>query len=245
MTLRWFLVGLALLLPLAFASVRANPYRDTWYFSGDEIEAAYRYQLNFGERISNPIKGRNCLFGEKKIQVVYRGQQFSLSCRFVTQTISQISQMLDVGAAKYLFPLDADHAHLAVPANLWEEKYSKLPPAEIMSAILEEPALVALYHTAEHLVAADPKTGKVDLKEKAWKEKRNVLGYYDGRRIMILPPNPAGAGVGLPDTYHSYGGFRFLASPGGQLNLFHKNAAIVFDISLDFGESSDDPSSVL
>ncbi|MGE5303011.1 MAG: hypothetical protein ACM3TN_06755 [Alphaproteobacteria bacterium] len=245
MTLRWFLVGLAILLPLAFATVRANPYRDTWYFSGDEIEAAYRYQLNFGERISHPIKGRNCLFGEKNIQVAYRGRQFPLSCRFVTQTISQISQMLEVGAAKYLFPLDADHAHLAVPKNLWEEKYSKLAPAEILPAILQDPSLVALYHTAEHLAAADPVTGKVDPKDKAWKEKRNVLGYYDGRRIKILPPNPAGAGVGLPDTYHSYGGFRFLASPGGQLNLFYKNGAIVFDISLDFGETSDDPSSVL
>jgi hypothetical protein len=245
MTVRWFLICLAILLPLAFASVRANPYRDAWYFSGNEIEAAYRYQLNFGERIAHPIKGRNCLFGEKKIPVTYRGQQFSLSCRFVTQTISHISQMLQVGAARYLFPLDADHAHLAVPTNLWEEKYSKLSPAEMMPAILEEPGLVALYHTAEHLIAADPKTGKLDPKDKAWKDKRNVLGFYNGQRIKILPPHPGGAGVGLPDTYHSYGGFRFLASPGGQLNLFYNNSAIVFDISLDFGETSDDPSSVL
>ncbi len=245
MKLHWFFIGLAILLPLAFSSVRANPYRDTWYFSGNEIEAAYRYQLNFGERISHPIRGRNCLFGEKKIPVTYRGHEFSLSCRFVTQTISHLSQILNVGAAKYLFSLDADHAHLAVPTNLWEEKYSKLSPTEILPAMLEEPALVALYHTAEHLAATDPTTGKIDLKDKAWKDKRNVLGYYDGRPIKILTPNPAGAGVGLPDTYHSYGGFRFLASPGGQLNLFHKNTAIVFDISLDFGETSDDPSCVL
>jgi len=245
MKLHWVFIGLAILLPLAFSSVRANPYRDTWYFSGNEIEAAYRYQLNFGERISNPLRGRNCLFGEKKILVTYRGHEFSLSCRFVTQTISHLSQILNVGAAKYLFSLDADHAHLAVPTNLWEEKYSKLSPTEILPAMLEDPALVALYHTAEHLIAADPRTGKIDLKDKAWKDKRNVLGYYDGRPIKILTPNPGGAGVGVPEIYHSYGGFRFLASPGGQLNLFHKNTAVVFDISLDFGETSDDPSSVL
>jgi len=36
-----------------------------------------------------------------------------------------------------------------------------------------------------------------------------------------------------------------LASPGGQLNLFHKGGVTVFDISLDFGEITDDPESVL
>ena len=245
MKLHWIFIGFAILLLLAISSVRADPYRDAWYFSGNEIEAAYRYQLNFGERIRNPIRGRKCLFGDKKILVTHRGHEFWLSCRFVTQTISHLSQMLDAGAAKYLFSLDADHAHLGVPADLWAEKYSKLSPTEILPAILAEPRLVALYHTAEHLVAADLKTGKINPKYEAWKDKRNVLGYYDGRRIKILPPNPSGAGVGLPDTYHSYGGFRFLASPEGQLNLFHNNEAIVFDISLDFGETSDDPSSVL
>lgn len=239
------LIGLAIFGALAFSSVRANPYHDTWYFNGNEIEAAYRYQLNFGERIANPLRGRNCLFGEKTILVTHRGHQFSLSCRFVTQTISHLTQMLNAGAARYLFSLDADHAHLAVPTDLWEQKYSKLSPTEVLPAILEEPGLVALYHTAEHLGTADPKTGKLNPNDKAWKDKRNVLGFYDGRKIEILPPNPAGAGVGVPEIYHSYGGFRFLASPGGQLNLFYKNTAIVFDISLDFGETSDDPSSVL
>jgi len=244
MSLRW-LIGLTIILALAFSSVYANLYRDDWYFTRDEIEAAYRYQLNFGERLNNPLRGRKCHFGEKKILVSHRGQEFSLSCRFITQTITHLTEMLDAGAAKFLFSLDANHAHLGVPAAVWEEKYAALSPGEILPAILEEPSLVALYHTAEHLNAADPKTGKVDSRNREWKEKRNVMGYYDGRRIKILPPRPGGAGVGLPESYRSYGGFRFLASPGGQLNLFHKGTVTVFDISLDFGETRDDPDSVL
>lgn len=201
--------------------------------------------MNFGERIDNPLKGRKCLFGEKQIQAAQRGRRFSLSCRFVTQTIAHLTEMLNVGAANFPFPLDADHAHLGVPVAVWQKKYADLPPDDIMPAMLEDPSLVALYHTAEHLISADPKTGKPDPKTREWKAKRNVIGYYDGRSIEILPPHPKGAGVGLPDAYHAYGGFRFLASPLGQLNIFHKSGVTVFDISLDFGETNDDLDSVL
>ena len=71
------------------------------------------------------------------------------------ETTRHLKEMLAVGAAKYLFPLDADHAHLAIPMELWATKYSKLPSEQILSALLREPQLVALYHTAEHLEISD------------------------------------------------------------------------------------------
>jgi hypothetical protein len=64
-------------------------------------------------------------------------------------------------------------------------------------------------------------------------EKRNVLGFFDGRPIKILPPNPKGQGVGMPAEYNSYGGFDFLASRGGELFVFFDNKMITFDVSLD------------
>ena len=117
--------------------------------------------------------------------------------------------MLAVGAAKYLFPLDADHADLGIPAELWTSKYSKLPSEQIWLTLLREPRLIALYHTAEHLDISDPKTGKVNNEARAWKEKRNVLGFFDGRPIEILPPHPAGHGVGMPPGYNSYAASTF------------------------------------
>ena len=98
---------------------------------------------------------------------------------------------------------------------------------------MREPKLVALYHTAEHLTVMDPKTGAIDSQTKAWIEKRNVLGFFDGRPIQILPPDPKGYGVAMPEEYEAHGGFNFLASPAGELFVFFGNRVITFDISFN------------
>ena len=104
---------------------------------------------------------------------------------------------------------------------------------------MRETQLVALYHTAEHLEISDPKTGAVDEAAKKWKEKRNVLGFFDGRPIRILPPHPAGHGVSMPAGYNSYGGFNFLANPRGELFIFHNNRVVTFDLSLELEDEAE------
>ena len=240
---RQFILGLLLgvnILVLRSAALAASPY-DTWFFTAEEVEAAHQYQENYGERIRNPLPARDCMFGQNEITAKYNGTQFFVPCRFIMETTRHLKEMLAVGAAKYLFPLDADHAHLAIPMELWATKYSKLPSEQILSALLREPQLVALYHTAEHLEISDPKTGAVNEAAKAWKEKRNVLAFFDGRPIRILPPHPAGHGVGMPAGYNSYGGFNFLANPRGELFIFHNNKVVTFDVSLELEDEADRP----
>lgn len=220
--------------------VHAEPDLDPWYFTAPEIETAYRYQEMFGERVQNPLKARDCLLGKREFVVSYKGNEFSAPCGFIKETIRHLKEMLERRAARYLFALDLDHAHLALPADLWEKKYSQLPREKILPALLREPALAALYHTAEHLTIADPRTGKVNSEAKEWKEKRNVLGFYDGRPIKILTPNPSGSGVGVPESYESFGGFNFAANPKGQLHVFVGNKAIVFDMTFDIGDVGED-----
>jgi hypothetical protein len=183
--------------------------------------------------VNNPLPARDCMFGQNEITARYNGTQFFVPCRFIMETTSHLKEMLAVGAAKYLFPLDADHAHLAIPMELWATKYGKLPSEQILSALLRETQLVALYHTAEHLEISDPKTDAVNESAKAWKEKRNVLAFFDGRPIRILPPHPAGHGVSMPAGYNSYGGFNFLSNPRGELFIFHNNRVVTFDLSLE------------
>jgi hypothetical protein len=145
---------------------------DNWYFTAEEVEAAHQYQESYEERIRNPLRAKECLLGHKEFVATYRGKEFLAPCRFITETTRHLKEMLSIGAAKYLFPLDADHAHLGVPAEVWAKKYSKLSSDEILFALLRESTLVALYHTAEHLEISDPKTGQVNEQAKAW--RRNV-----------------------------------------------------------------------
>ena len=76
---------------------------------------------------------------------------------------------------------------------VWNKRYKNLPVEQVFPTILREPGLVALYHTAEHLRVTDRKSGTVNGVAKAWQKKRNVLGYFDGRPIKILAPDPKGS----------------------------------------------------
>jgi hypothetical protein len=213
-----------------------------WYFTAGEVGAAYQYQENYGERLRNPLRAADCLFRDGEIDAQQNNRRFTVPCRFVAEITRHLKEMIEAGAAKFLFPLDADHAHLGVPLELWESKYKNLPAAEVIPAILREPRLVALYHTAEHLRITDRRTGAVDKAARSWKSKRNVLGFFDGRAIEILPPEPMGRGASMPDGYYSYGGVSFLASPRGELYLSLATKVISFDIALDSTgvEQSDD-----
>ncbi len=148
--------------------------------------------------------------------------------------------MLENGAARYLFPLDADHAHLAVPTELWAETYSKLSIGEVLPALLREPKLIALYHTAEHLKIADPTNVAASDATAKWRAKRNVLGFFDGSAVKILPSPADGMAHALLEHYENVGTVYFLAHRLGEI-VFSANAkAVTFDISFD-EDSSDIP----
>jgi hypothetical protein len=178
--------------------------------------------------------------GKADFAATIHGVPVRVDCRFVNQVTHHLKGMLDIGAARYLFPLDADHAHLAVPADVWSEKYEKLSAAQLMPALLNEPKLVALYHTAEHLEPEARIKGSEDTAVRRWREQRNVLGYFDGRPLQVLPPHPEGFGVGLPDGLVSYGGFNFLASPRGELMILQGQRVISFDVSVEMEEPEPD-----
>jgi hypothetical protein len=154
------------------------------------------------------------------------------------ETTRHLKQMLENGAARYLFPLDADHAHLAVPTELWAETYSKLSIGEVLPALLREPKLIALYHTAEHLTIADPTNVAASDATAKWRAKRNVLGFFDGRPLKILPPRPDGAAHDKPERYENVGNVYFLGHWLGEIAFSANGKAVSFDMS--FNEDSSD-----
>jgi hypothetical protein len=225
--------GLSILMSLiCFSDSQAQP-REGWYFTAQEIAIAFRYQEQFGGRLSHPLKPSGCLNGKSEFEAFFRGNRFAAPCRFITETMRHIKEMLEIGAAKYLFPLDADHAHLAVPSDLWEQKYRNRALDETFPEILRETSLVALYHSAEHLTTEDQKTGKINLQAKPWQQKRNVLGFYDGRTVQVLLPDADGVLRDEPKHYRSVGTFSFMAHRLGELVLSAGGQAVIFDISFD------------
>ncbi len=228
-------LGLAVMIANATDAL-ADPPRSQWFFNAEEIDAAYQYQENYGVRIRNPLPAEACMYGRADFMATYRQAKVQVQCQFIIEVTRHLREMLALGAARYLFPLDADHAHLGVPTEVWAKKYSKLDASQVINGLLHEPALVALYHTAEHLDPVEAKSKESEASVRAWKEKRNVLGFFDGRPVQILPPHPEGFGVGMPEGYVTYGGFSFLANHRAGLMLFNGDKVIPFDVSLDNGE---------
>ena len=106
--------GMAMLLGATSAAAQSS--RESWYFSAAEIGAAYQYQETYGGRMRNPLPAFGCMTGKAVFAATYRGVPVQVSCPFVNEVTRHLKDMFDIGAARYLFPLDADHAHLAVPA---------------------------------------------------------------------------------------------------------------------------------
>jgi hypothetical protein len=225
-------VGAALVFITVGATLGSGATVRSWYFTATEIEAAYRYQEQFGRRLHRPINPTVCYFGQKEFPASYQGKAFQAPCSFITETIRHLKAMLEDGAARYLFPLDADHAHLAIPTELAQTKYRNLPAGELLTNILQEPQLVALYHTAEHLTIFDPITG-IQSQAKDWHAKRNVLGFFDGRPNKILPPNPDGSGHDKLDRYENVGSIHFLAHRLGEIVFSIDGKSVSFDLSFD------------
>jgi hypothetical protein len=231
-------VGLTIMIANA-RDTPADPPRSPWFFNAEEIGAAYQYQENYGLRIRHPLPAEACIDGKAEFVATYRQAKVQVQCQFINEVTRHLREMLALGAARYLFPLDADHAHMGVPTEIWAKKYSKLDPSQVINGLLHKPALVALYHTAEHLDPVEARSKESEASVRAWKEKRNVLGFFDGRPSQILPPHPEGFGVGMPEGYVTYGGFNFLANHRAGLMLFNGDKVIPFDVSLENGEEID------
>ena len=203
---------------------------DPWFFAPNEIANAHRYQQQFGARLRHPLKPEDCSYGQKKFSASYQGKQFAAPCRFIAETIRQLRELLESGVAKYLFPLDVGHADFGVPLDVWNYKYNKLPRENILPALLHEPTLVAVYHTAQHLapVASNTNSGT-----SVWGQRRTVIGFYDGRRTEVLPPRSDGALAYMPEGFHWLGGVTLMSHYLGELQFIADETVVMFDMSFD------------
>jgi hypothetical protein len=228
---RLYFTAVVILLRAFYGLVYAQA--DPWLVTANELEIAYKYQVNFGQRLQNPLDPANCLYKNGNVVASYRGRQILVPCRFIDETTRHLKELVQTGAAKYFFPLDVDRADLAVPAELWESKYSSMPLVEILPALLSEKSLMAVYRTAAHLSIVDAKTGNIDPVAKAWKEKSHVLAFYNGRPATILPSQPESRGMIEPQGYRTAASVYFVAHRLGELVFMVDERVFVLDLSFD------------
>jgi len=235
-------VVIAIAVVLAVGAGRSHGGDDSWFSTAHEIAKAYKYQVQFGARLRNPLKPESCSYGQKDFPASHQGRQFAAPCRFISETIRQLKELLESGTAKYLFPLDVDHGDFAIPADVWEAKYKKLPAEEILPKLLREPKLMAIYHTAVHLNAeANRKESATNI----WGQKRTVVGFYNGRPNEVLPKRSHKELYFQPGGLVRFGGFTMMGHQLGELVFMSGETVVVFDMSFDNDRAaSDAPSEV-
>jgi hypothetical protein len=220
-------VGVAFVLAASFGQSFA---KDEWFFTASEIANAYRYQQQFGARLRNPLEPQTCWQGKKDFAASYQGRPFVAPCRFVGETIRQLKELLESGAAKYLFPLDVDSADLAVPVDVYVSRYKQLSREEILPALLREPTLVAIYRTAVHL---NPEVGNKGSGMSVWGKNRTVAGFYDGRPNQVLSPRSDGGVDYEPAGLVRLGSFTMMGHFLGELTFVANDSVVTFDLSFD------------
>lgn len=211
-----------------------------WFFTANEIAVAYRFQQHYGARLRYPLKPEGCLYGREEFTATFQGVRFPAPCRFVTETIRHLRQILEAQAANYLFPLDLDNGRLGVPSELWKTKYSKLSGVEQLMALLREPSLIALYHTAEHL---KPEADASSAGRENW-QKKSLLGFYNGQPMKSLSRRSEAAPASPPEGYTLLNDFKILAHYLGEMQLVTHGTVVTFDISFDDDRAAEVSSSL-
>ena len=201
----------------------------SWYYKLEEMEPVYYKEYNDEEKLLQNIIYKK----DGKWIGTFDGKEFIVPQEFIDKTLDIFKAMLEQKTAKYLFRLDAFHGHPFIEdSKHYRKKYFDLNAVDQTSAMVHDSKLGILFHNTEHLLV-DPDNAEAV----ALNDKRNVLGWYDGRSIEILPlPSADG---GNKRTAHSSPGhdlcpyLRFGAHKDGNFSIEVGGKEIRIDISFD------------
>lgn len=148
-----------------------------WYYNLEETKEVYEWEYNGEKILKNVFRKKNGAW----VGLV-DGKEFDVPEEFLNKTLMHLKDMLEQGAAKFIFRLDCFHGHFFVDEKHYDSFYANCDGLEEAKRLVKDKKLGILFHNAEHL--------KKDFDDKEAMnliEKRNVIGWYDGRPIAILP----------------------------------------------------------
>lgn len=211
----------------AMADILDGPpglYEKGWFYNLEEMEQIYEREY----REERPLK----VFIEKKegkCIATYGKEEFEIPDRFIKLILTHLKRMLESGAARFLFRLDAFHGHFFVSEEIYKEKYLKTSGAEMAFLLVREEKLGVLYHNSEHLKLDEKDVRTVDLYS-----KRNVIGDTQGS-LRFLPPPPKGqrTAASTPEGTHDLAPYLcFAANQNGEFSISVNGREIRLDIGL-------------
>ncbi|MDO8561175.1 MAG: hypothetical protein Q7R91_03090 [bacterium] len=196
-----------------------------WFYSSEEMARVYEQEYNGEKILQNTVRRES----DAWVGTIY-GKKFEVSNEFIEKTLGHLRDMLTQNAARYIFRLDAFHGHLFVPTSEFEARFSPLEPHEQARLIMDYYSLGVLYHNSEHLKIDDQ-----DREAAILYKRRNVIGWYDGRSIAILPlPKGKESAAPIPsDMNDLYPYLRFAAHKDGVFSLNSGGREIRLDLTFD------------
>ena len=210
---------------LPFFTAQANCRSDPRSAGAIGTEAASGHRPQLGNRLARPLKPFDCFSGETEFVATAQGRRFLAPCRFAKQTTEHLKDILASEGTKRPVALDVDHAHLAVTAEIWDERYRNLFPDEILPVVLRDISLVAIYHSVCHTPIADRKN--------AGTTGPTFVGFYDGRSIQQLPSRKAGSDPAHAQYYRTFAWFHTSVNKSAELVHSATGKSAAFDIFVD------------
>ncbi len=167
------------------------------------------------------------------------GGEVILPPRLVESVRGHIERALELGYVDHVFFPDMGHSHLFVPHQRWDEIYEPYEVSQLSamrSALLDDPELKVLYHTAEQLEMLDGDDRVLADRRIMWRfMTRNPVGDNRGEGRLDLIQNLEQKSNTARDLegYFYYGsGFNISASANGCFPYVHQGEVRYFDISM-------------
>jgi hypothetical protein len=219
----------------------ANPCFGEFYgwnfdnqFTAPEMKGAFERNYRNGKRLKGPVEIK------KDGTIIAVSNSFdgavrvSVPRKFVDTLRGNLIAMLSEGAARFLFFPDMGHCHFFGPRSIKEERLS-LSPEERFNSLLNDPRIGALCHGSEYLAIRRNESQEV----LDWQRKRNVIIWFDGRGIEILPLPSDGIVVNISDLSGMSElecGLSFAANSNGAFilvgsSLEYGGATTMFDVA--------------
>ncbi len=167
------------------------------------------------------------------------GGEVLLPERLVTSVRSHVERALTLGYVDYIFFPDMGHSHFFVPHQKWDEIYEGRRVTELSAmraALLDDPDLRVLYHTAEQLQMLDEDDHPMQDRGLMWRlMTRNLVGDNNvaGRLDLIHNLEQSNNTARDLEGYFYYGaGFSLSANTNGCFPYVHDGEVRYFDISM-------------